>query len=68
MHEDRRFGMTPVFSRVENIGANGGVHETPATWEATQAGLAVLKEDYRGEYRLAGRLNMESFDEPLGWM
>jgi hypothetical protein len=68
MHAARRFAMTPVLSRVRNIGAEGGVHETQETWDRTQRDLRVLEAPYEGGYRVVGRLDQSGFDNPLVWM
>ncbi len=45
-------GLHPTLSRCKNIGREGGVHETPETFDKTQSNVVYSSGDYSGRYNI----------------
>lgn len=45
-------GLHPALSRCQNIGREGGVHETPETFDMTQNGIVYSSGQYTGEFSI----------------
>lgn len=60
-------GLHPTLSRCKNIGREGGVHETPETFDKTQANIQYVGDLYLGDYKIEGRLSAGRMQEVPNW-
>ncbi len=68
MRMRRMVGLHPALSRCANVGRDGGVHETPETFDASQVGLKYQEIPYAGEYKVRARLDREDLKMYDDWM
>jgi hypothetical protein len=68
MRLERRKALHPILSRCENIGRDGGVHESAQTFDATQIGLVYSDGTYDGDYRIVVRIPPVELEQLDPWM
>lgn len=68
MRISRKVGLHPALSRCANVGRDGGVHETPETFDASQVGLTFREEPYDGPYSLRARVDRKDLQMYDDWM
>lgn len=68
MRLNKLVAMHPALSRCQNIGREGGAHETGETFDQTQLGLHYQEEPYEGIYELMGRMDRALLERLDPWM
>jgi len=68
MRMSRKVGLHPALSRCANVGRQGGVHETPETFDASQVGLIFQESVYDGPYVVRARLDRQDLSLYDDWM
>ena len=58
----------PVLSRCKNIGREGGVHESPDSFDKSQVGLACSDGTYAGPYKIVARIPDSELAKLEPWM
>lgn len=57
----------PTLSRCKNIGREGGVHETPETFDRTQSDISYSDGSYSGDYKVEAFLSAGRVRETPSW-
>jgi hypothetical protein len=68
MRLEQRRALHPVLSRCQNIGREGGVHESPESFDETQLGLVYSDGKSSGSYRIVARLQDGELAKLDDWM
>lgn len=68
MRMSKKVGLHPALSRCQNVGREGGVHETPDTFDNSQVGLMYQDAKYDGPYVLRARVDREDLKMYDDWM
>jgi hypothetical protein len=68
MRLGKKVGIHPILSRCQNVGREGGTHESPESFDRTQLGLRYQEAPYLGKYNLVATLDRGELDKVDDWM
>ena len=64
----KRRSLHPILSRCRNIGREGGVHESPETFDQSQSGLVYSDGTHEGDYKIVVRVPDSELQKLEPWM
>lgn len=64
----RKVAMHPILSRCQNVGREGGTHESEETFDLTQLGLRYQESEYHGDYELMAMVDRKDLSTYDNWM